>query len=101
MTTNDGTPMSATNEPCRTPITAPATSAARDRDQPRVVVARARQLQLGDDDAGDAADVADREVDLADQEHEDDADRDHGRPGHLHDQVVEVDRGEEDRWSSR
>ena len=68
----------------------------KDRDQARVLVTRARQLQLGNDDARDAADVADREVDLADQEHEDDADRDDGHARHLLDQVREVDRAEED-----
>ena len=68
-----------------------------DRDEPRIVVARAGQLELGHRDARETAQVADGEIDLADQQHEDDADRDHRHPGHLADQVHEVDRGEEDR----
>ena len=68
----------------------------RDRDQTREVVPRARNLQLGDEDSREAADVADGKVDLADQQDEDDADGDHGHAGHLPDQVREVDRAEED-----
>jgi hypothetical protein len=68
----------------------------RDRDEPGIVVARAGELELGDGDAGDAAHVPDREVDLADEEHEDDTDGDHRDAGHLPDQVREVDCGEED-----
>ena len=67
----------------------------RDREQARELVRAARQRQLGDDDARDAADVADREVDLADQEHEDDAVGEHRHAGHLRDDVGEVARGEE------
>ena len=59
-------------------------------------MARAGELELCDGDARKPADVADRKVDLADQEHEHDADGDHRDPGHLPDQVREVDRGEED-----
>ena len=47
-------------------------------------------VSSGDDDAGDAADVADREVDLADQEDEDDAVGEHRRADHLRDDVGEV-----------
>ena len=54
------------------------------------------ELQLGDDDAGNAAGKADREVDLSDQEHEDHADRDHDHGGRLLDQVLEVGRREEE-----
>ena len=60
-------------------------------------MARAGQLELGHRDAREPAQVADGEIDLADQQHEDDADRDHGHAGHLADQVHEVDRGEEVR----
>src|SRR6266540_3652618 len=59
-------------------------------------MAGARHLQLGYDDTGDSAHESDREVDLADQEHEDDADADHRNACHLSDQVREVDGGEED-----
>ena len=45
----------------------------------------------------DAREVADREVDLAEQQDEDDAEGEHRRAGHLVDQVGEVDGGEEVR----
>ena len=60
-------------------------------------MAAARQLQLGDDERPDPGEVADREVDLAEQEHEDDAEREHRGAGRLVDQVDEVDGGEEVR----
>ena len=57
-------------------------------------MAAARELQLRREDGADAADRADREVDLAQQKHEDDAVRDDRDAGHLHDQVVEVRRAD-------
>ena len=44
------------------------------------VVAAPRELQLGDGDRGEPAQVADREVDLAEQEDEDNAIREHAVP---------------------
>ena len=41
--------------------------------------AAAGELELGHDQCPDAREVADREVDLAEQEHEDDAVREHAR----------------------
>ena len=68
----------------------------RERDETGIVVAGPRLLVIGDGDAREAAEKADREVDLADQQHEHDSDRDHRRAGHLPDQVLEVDGGKED-----
>src|SRR5204863_427106 len=53
------------------------------------------QLELRDENTGHAAHVADRQVDLADQQDEHDAVGEHRRPGHLDDDVVEVDGAEE------
>src|ERR1700758_2115781 len=50
----------------------------------------ARSLQLGDRERADPRDVADRQVDLAEQEDEDDAVGQHRRAGHLDDDVAEV-----------
>src|SRR5581483_5906269 len=50
----------------------------------------ARSLQLGDGKCADPRDVADRQVDLAEQEDEDDAVGQHRRSGHLDDDVSEV-----------
>src|SRR5262249_11285579 len=69
----------------------------RDRQQPADLVPAAGQLELGNGDGTDAGHVADREIDLPDQEDEDDAEGEHRRPGHLDEDVVEVDRGEEVR----
>ncbi len=55
------------------------------------------ELHLGRGDRSNAAQVADREVDLAEEQHEDDAVRDHRHPGHLQDDVHEVPGGEEVR----
>src|SRR5256885_2533010 len=65
-------------------------------DKTRVLVAGPRLLEIGDGHAPEPADKADREVDLADQEYEDDPDRDHGHAGHLSNQVLEVDGAEEE-----
>ena len=95
VTTNAGTPISATIEPWNAPISAQARDRERDREHAAVLVGAAGQRELGDDDARDAADVADREVDLADQEHEHDAVGEHRHAGHLRDDVGEVARREE------
>ena len=63
----------------------------------RKVVVAAGQLELGDRQGRDPAQVPDREVDLAQQEDEDDAVGEHGDARHLDDDVVEVVRSEEDR----
>ena len=81
MTTNDGTPTLATIVPWAAPIDAPRRD---DRERPIAtspgqLVAAAGQLELGDRHRREAAQVADREVDLAEQEDEDDAVREHGR----------------------
>ena len=54
-----------------------------------------RQGHLGDDDARDAADVADREVDFAEEEDKHDAVCEQRHPGHLRDDVAEVAGAEE------
>src|SRR5262249_35020548 len=61
------------------------------------LVPAARKLELGDDERTDPCEVADREVDLPEQQHEDDAEREERRSDHLVDQVREVDSGEEVR----
>ena len=65
-----------------------------DREGP--VVVRPRELELGDGDRGEPAQVSDREIDLTEQQHEDDAVREHARARGLDDDVVEVVGGEED-----
>ena len=92
VTTNAGTPMIATNEPWKAPISVAIASATMIGQNPGEVMAAVGRLELGGDDAGDAAQVGDREVDLADQQHEDDAEGEHRRARHLRDDVVEVDR---------
>ena len=81
MTTNDGTPTNATIEPW----TRADRGADGDRDDHRddavQLVAAARKLELRDDERADAGEVADREVDLAEQQHEDDAEGEHRRAG--------------------
>ena len=62
----------------------------QDRDHTRELVRAPGQLQLGDGDAGEAADEADGEVDLTEQQDEDDPERDRRGSGRLDDQVVEV-----------
>ena len=79
------------------PIAATTASPTEDRDPAREVVRGAGQLELGRGHGGDAAQVADREVDLPEEEDEDDAEGDHRHPGHLQDDVDEVRGGEEVR----
>ncbi len=67
----------------------------QDGHEPRDLMPGLRQRHLGDDHPRDAADVADREVDLADQEDEDDAVGEQRHTGHLRDDVAEVAGAEE------
>ena len=97
MTTNDGTPTRATIEPCPKPITRTNGDAGQHRQQPVDLVPAAGPLELGNCDGADPGHVADREIDLPEQEDEDDAEGEHRRPGHLDEDVGEVDRGEEVR----
>src|SRR4051794_9752347 len=60
-------------------------------------MAATRELELGDGQSRDPAQITDRKVDLAEQEHEDHTEREHGQSGHLDDDVVEVVGGEEVR----
>ena len=60
-------------------------------------MAAPRQLQLRHDERTDAREVPDRQVDLAEQQHEDDTEGEHRRTGHLVDQIGEVDGREEVR----
>ncbi|TML88242.1 MAG: hypothetical protein E6G08_08305 [Actinobacteria bacterium] len=69
--------MSAITEPWKAPIAAPATIA-------RMIASRPGSSW-----------PLDGEIDLADQEHEHDAVGEQRRPGHLGDDVVEVDGAEE------
>src|SRR5690242_18881986 len=57
-------------------------------------MAAARKMELRDGQRGDSAQVADRKVDLTEQEDEDHAEDENGEPRHLHDDVVEVVGGE-------
>ena len=95
VTTNDGTPRKATIEPCTAPITAPTSSAPPMAMYHGYSCDEPESCSSATTTAAEPAEVADREVDLADQEHEDDAHRHHRDLRHLRDQVVEVDRGEE------
>src|SRR4051812_32440128 len=61
------------------------------------LVLAARELELGHDQGPDPREIADREVDLAQQEHEDDAVGEHAGTCGLRDQVDEVGRSEEVR----
>ena len=97
VTTNDGTPTNATIDPWMRADRGADGDRDHHREQAVDLVAAARKLQLRHDERADAGEVADREVDLAEQQHEDDAEREHRRAGALGDQVVEVDGGEEVR----
>src|SRR5262249_49940663 len=83
------------------PLAATDRRAGRDRDQHREDAVRlpaaAGELELSHDQRPDTCEVADREVDLAEQEYEDDAVREHAGARGLRDQVHEVDRREEVR----
>ena len=70
----------------------------RDEDaEPAREVATVGELQRGRSQRGNAAQKADREIDLRDQQHEDDTERDHRHARHLQDDVHEVRRREEVR----
>ena len=73
VTTNEGIPRRATSRPMHRPMTAPVASARQDGQPPRLVV-------VGGDDAHHdrrrACRVAGGQVDLAEQQHEDQAHRD-------------------------
>ena len=69
----------------------------RDRDESGIRMAATRELELGDGQGRNPAQISDRKVDLAKQEDEDHSEREHGQAGHLDDDVVEVVRGEEVR----
>ncbi len=56
-----------------------------------------RELELGDGQRRYPAQIADRKVDLAEEEDEYHSQGEHGQAGHLDDDVVEVVRGEEVR----
>ena len=60
-------------------------------------MAAIRKLELSHGHGAEPAQVADREIDLPEQEHEDDAEGEHAGARHLDDDVVEVVGGEEDR----
>ena len=60
-------------------------------------MAAARELELGNGQSRDPAQIPDREVDLAEEEDEDHSEREHGQARHLDDDVVEIVRGEEVR----
>ena len=95
VTTNDGTPIFATIAPWPRPI-APVTITARAiAMSPGIVVRATGELELGDNQGGDAAEVPDREVDFPEEQHEHDAVGDHRDTRHLHDDVDEVGRREE------
>ena len=80
VTTNDGMPIFATSRPMTHPITTPVTTRAEDRDVPGQAV---RGQQDRQDRRADAAGVAGGQVDLAEQQHEDQAHRDDGDGGAL------------------
>ena len=67
----------------------------RHESSPRDLVPTRRIHELGRREGTDPGHVADREVDLAEQEDEHDAVGEHRGPGHLDDDVDEVLRGEE------
>ena len=95
VTTNDGMPSLTMIEPWRSPIAAPASSATTIATSPPVWTGQPEAVPAGStsfarDDPAHAADVADREVDLAEQEDEDDAEADRRDPGHLDDEVDDV-----------
>ena len=97
VTTNDGTPTLATIVPWPSADQAGDEDREGDGDHPRIVVRAPGQLELGHREGGDAAEVADREVDLPEEEDEDDAVGEHRHARHLDDEVDEVGRREEVR----
>ena len=94
VTTNDGTPAFVITSAWTKPIAVVHASAATIAGPPGPPGVLGTQEERHHD-AADRADERDREVDLPDQEHEDDADRDRGDRGHLQEEVGEVALGEE------
>ena len=86
--------MKATNEPWKAPISTHAPTASRIAISPGTSNEPSGSVSLATT-TRDAADVADREVDLADQEHEDDAVGEQRRARHLREDVGEVAGAEE------
>ena len=76
VTTNEGTPKRREDKPWKSPIAVADPEPGDDRQVggPAVLDVEHRHHR-----GGEAADGADREVDLAEQQHEDDADRDQRR----------------------
>ena len=97
VTTNEGTPTYATIEPWNAPIAAHAATAMTIASRPFSWWPLPASCSSATIKRADAREVADREVDLAEQEHEDHAEGEHRRSGGLADQVGEVDGGEEVR----
>ena len=98
VTTNDGTPTFVMISPCRTPMARPAS----ERDDHRRAGARTRCGCRGRSAARSmharhAADEADRQVDLPQQQDEDDPHADRRDRRRLDDEVDEVPRGQEVR----
>ena len=89
VTTNDGMPTHATSRPMTVPMTAPVTrqtTTPRYQGQPWFVTDDAEHR------AGDTGGPARGQVDLAEQQDEDEAHRDHDDRGALDQQVGEVER---------
>ena len=87
VTTNEGTPKRLKRKPWRTPIAMPDRDRGGDR---QVGVPAVLDVEDRHHRRGEAADRADREVDLAEQQHVDDADRDQADRGDLQHQVGQV-----------
>ena len=94
VTTNDGTPAFVITSAWRKPIVVVHAERGHDRGPPGPPgVVRTQEERHHD--AADRAHERHGQVDLPDQEHEDDADRDRGDRGHLQEEVGEVALGEE------
>ena len=95
VTTNDGMPTFVMSSPCSRPIAeAGARAPARSPTTVGSSLPSGEQQQRGEH-AADAGDEADRQVDLAQQQHEDDAHGDDRVRRRLDDQVDEVAGGQE------
>jgi len=80
VTTKEGTPGSRRRSPGRRRSRRRRAQRARSRRGPETGGC-CPELKLGDGHAGEAADVPDGEVDLAEEQHEDDAERDDRHAG--------------------
>ena len=94
VTTNEGIPIFVMISPWKVPIAMPEPSASAIAIGCGDLVAVGNQ-QDGCDHARHTRDIADRQVDLAEQQHEHDPHRDRRVGRRLHDQVDEVAGGEE------